>query len=255
MREQPVCRAVHVVGVGLQRLLAQPRRRARRLAKPLSKLAPSFLRQDALALPLGGCRVAAWRRRGPRLRRRLDLLLLGEGGEVGHRRRHARERLDVARAAVRRVPPVLLVVDGDALLVELVAQPVGRLVVVPQPRRLPAGEDLAHVLVGEGRHDDRARAAVRGVPLVRVEVHAVLLQLLAQHVRRLVVAARARLLALHEDLLNLLDGQLRRPRARRLLRVRRRDVHRADRPRAPVRRLPLVLLGVEVHAVLFQLVA
>ena len=81
-----------------------------------------------------------------------------------------------------------------------------------------------------------------------------LFELVAQHVSGLVVAPCPRLLSVHEGLLHLLNAQARRTGARGLLRVRSRYIDGANPSRAPVGGLPVILLGVEVHAVLLELV-
>mmetsp|Transcript_32848 Transcript_32848/g.77674 ORF Transcript_32848/g.77674 Transcript_32848/m.77674 type:complete len:274 (-) Transcript_32848:207-1028(-) len=193
------------------------------------------------------------RRRGRRRRR------LSASGRLRLQLRarvNAGERLNLPVTPVGSIPEVLLVVDRHALLVELVAEAVCGFVVVTQARGLPVCEDLADLLIAERRHENGARAPVCRVPLVllRVEIHAVLFELVAQHIGGLVVAPCSRLLTVHEGLLHLLDAQPRRTRARSLLRVRRRDIDGADLPGAPVSGLPAILLGVEVHAVLLELV-
>mmetsp|Transcript_27426 Transcript_27426/g.91203 ORF Transcript_27426/g.91203 Transcript_27426/m.91203 type:complete len:246 (+) Transcript_27426:2019-2756(+) len=175
LREEPVCGAVDVVPVQLERLLALPRRRVRDLAQLLGQLAPLLLAESPLLAVGAGRRSRVVAGTAPhrgdsrggcarRLLRRAAVHAPPLG--AAPRRRLHRERLDRAAAPVRRLPPVPLVVDREALLVELVAQPVGGLVVVPQPRRLPRSEDLANLLVAEVGDDDGARRAVLRVPLL-----------------------------------------------------------------------------------------
>eukprot|EP00962_Isochrysis_galbana_P059689 scaffold33407_cov112-Isochrysis_galbana.AAC.3 len=119
---------------------------------------------------------------------------------------------------------------------------------MPQARRLPSAQDATHLLVGKGGDDDGARRAVGAVD-------AVPLQLIAQHVGRLVVAPRPRLLALHQNLLHLLLGETGRTGSCGLLRMRRGHIGDRDGSRPPVCGLPPTLLCSKVHTVFLQLVA
>eukprot|EP00962_Isochrysis_galbana_P019841 scaffold5781_cov124-Isochrysis_galbana.AAC.11 len=86
-------------------------------------------------------------------------------------------------------------------------------------------------------------------------MHAVLLELVAQPVGRLVVARVARLLALADEAGDLGFVERGGARTRRLERVQFGHVDRRDRPRPAVCRAPALSLVVECHAELGQLVA
>mmetsp|Transcript_25494 Transcript_25494/g.42128 ORF Transcript_25494/g.42128 Transcript_25494/m.42128 type:complete len:218 (-) Transcript_25494:2070-2723(-) len=167
-----------------------------------------------------------------------------------------RKGLNEASPAIRRIPSILFVIHGYTLLIQLVAKPIRALIVMTQARSLPIGQDSANLLVRERRDIDLADATVSGMPLLllRVEEDAMLFELVAQHVCCLVVTPRARLLALHQKLLDLIERQLRRPSLSRLLGLHHRHIDLPDRPRPTVSRLPLGRLRVKVHAVSLQMV-